>query len=134
MPRLDAQGLTALILVGAVTLAQASGPVIGVAVAEGSFRVDNSEVYGNTTLFDGAVVQTEKSSSRLQLKDGTRMDLGADSRARIFEKRTTLEQGQGVHDVPAGGGDETVASRHVCQHPLTAEPCRVRLPSPPSRR
>ena len=95
MPRLSAQGLIALILVGTLTLAQAAGPAIGVAVAEGSFRVDNSEVYGNTTLFDGAIVQTEKASSRLQLKNGTRMDLGADSRARIFEKRMTLEQGQG---------------------------------------
>ena len=50
------QSLIALILVGTLTISLAAGPAIGVAVASGSFQVDSSTVYGNTTLFDGSIV------------------------------------------------------------------------------
>ena len=95
MSRLSFQDFTALLLVGTLSFAATAAQSIGVAVATGSFNVDNAEVYGNTTLFDGSMVRTGASSSRLQLSNGTRVDLGADSRARVFEKRATLEQGQG---------------------------------------
>jgi hypothetical protein len=93
--RLSTQGLIALILVGTVSMALASGEAIGFAVATGSFQVDSAEVYGNTTLFDGATVSTAKASSRLELTNGARMTLGEDSQARIFEKKMTLERGVG---------------------------------------
>ena len=93
--RLSVQGLIALILVGALTISQAAGPAIGVAIANGSFQVDNSQVYGNTTLFDGATVQTGKVSSRLQLKNGANVSLGENSLATIFDQRMTLERGLG---------------------------------------
>ena len=95
MLRLSVQSLIALILVGTLTISLAAGPAIGVAVASGSFQVDSSTVYGNTTLFDGSTVQTEKEPSRLQLKNGTKMVLSGDSRATIFNRRMTLERGLG---------------------------------------
>ncbi|MBI1790324.1 MAG: hypothetical protein HYR60_22560, partial [Acidobacteria bacterium] len=102
MARLSVQALLALILVGTLTFGLAAGPAIGVAVANGSFQVDSSRVYGNTTLFDGTTVQTDQASSRLQLNNGTRMELGADSRARVYDKRVTLERGLGELETPAG--------------------------------
>ena len=39
-----------------------------------------------------------------------------------------LQEGGGLIDAPLGGGDETAASRHVREHPLAADPRRVRLP------
>jgi hypothetical protein len=93
--RLSVQGLIALILVGTVSAVLGGGEAIGFAVATGSFQVDRAQVYGNTTLFDGATVATENASSRLQLNNGARMTLGEDSQARIFEKRMTLERGRG---------------------------------------
>src|ERR1039457_3130664 len=78
MRRMSVQGLVALILVGTLTISQAAGPAIGVAMANGSFQVDSFQVYGNTTLFDGTRIQTEKAPSRLQLKNGAKMGLGED--------------------------------------------------------
>jgi hypothetical protein len=95
MRRMSVQGLTALILVGTLTISQAAGPAIGVAMANGSFQVDNSQVYGNTTLFDGASIQTDKSPSRLKLNNGAKMGLGENSKATVSNKRMTLERGTG---------------------------------------
>lgn len=95
MPHLSFRDSTTLILIGAITFSAAAAPSIGVAVARGSFQVDSSEVFGNTTLFDGATVETQQASSRLRLNNGTSLNLGEDSRAKVFEKRMTLERGIG---------------------------------------
>jgi len=68
------QALLALNLVGILAWASAPARVIGIAKANGSFRVDNSRVAGNTTLSDGATVETGEATSRLQLQKGTRVE------------------------------------------------------------
>jgi hypothetical protein len=78
---------------GAVTLAIAAERPIGVALSQGGFRADNSVVFGNTTVFDGTMVQTTEASSRLQLTNGARIELAVNSRAKVFKKRAALEQG-----------------------------------------
>ena len=81
--------LSALILAG-VLVAWGTGPVIGIAVANGTFQVDNAQVTGNTTLFDGSKIETAESSSRLRLRDGTRVELvGAPASVedRSYQKR-----------------------------------------------
>jgi hypothetical protein len=96
MSRLNVQGWLALILTGTLAVGLASsGVMIGVAIAKGSFRVDNARVSGNSTIFDGASVQTEESSSRINLHNGTRMALGPDSRAKVMAARLLLEKGLG---------------------------------------
>ena len=96
MARLTVQGLLALILVGTLSVGlAASGATIGVAIARGAFQIDNSLVSGNSTIFDGATVQTEKFSSRINLQDGTRMALGPDSKAKVMAARLMLEKGLG---------------------------------------
>src|SRR5207302_113872 len=96
MSRLTAQGLWVLILVGTLCVGMASsGKMIGVAIAKGSFQVDDARVSGNGTIFDGASVQTAESSSQINLQNGARMALGPDSRARIMAARLTLEKGLG---------------------------------------
>ncbi|MGD0199305.1 MAG: hypothetical protein ABSD27_00995 [Bryobacteraceae bacterium] len=88
------QALVALNLAG-VLAAWSTGPVIGIAVANGTFQVDNAQVSGNSTLFDGSRVETTEASSRLRLRDGTRVELAAGSRAAVFQNRTLLEKGFG---------------------------------------
>jgi hypothetical protein len=95
LPRLTIQDFTTLVLVGTLSFAATAAEAIGVAVGRGSFEVDNSQVYGNTTLFDGSTIRTAQASSRLQLKNGARLDLGADSQAKVFDKQATLERGVG---------------------------------------
>lgn len=84
--------LIALILTA--SLAIAATPAIGVAVAKGSFQIDKSKVYGNTTLFDGSVIETSQASSDLVLNSGARLRLAADSLARIHSDRLVLEKGK----------------------------------------
>ena len=43
----------------------AESPVIGIVSASGHFTVDRSEVWGNTTLFEGANIETGSASSQV---------------------------------------------------------------------
>ena len=81
---------------------EAATPMIGTAVANGSFRVDSMTVKGNATLFEGVTVETGAISSTMQLASGARMILGAESRGRIFGDHLVLERGQGQLDKPSG--------------------------------
>src|SRR6266567_2060565 len=70
---------------------QAEGTPIGMAVANGSFLVDQSRVWGNTTLFDGSMIETATAASDLQLNGGVMMRLASESRARVYRDRLVLE-------------------------------------------
>ncbi len=50
----------------------------------------------NATLFEGATIETGTAASRMDLVSGTRLELGADSRARFFGDHLVLERGQSV--------------------------------------
>ena len=75
---------------------------IGVATASGHFTVERSRVYGNSTLFSGAVVETTNASSQLTLNNGAKFQLGVDSKARVFENKVVLERGTGQGSGPKG--------------------------------
>jgi hypothetical protein len=89
---LSTQALLSLTLVCTVTSLTAA-PGIGLATASGSFRVNSSQVWGNTTLLDGATIETAKAASQVKLNNGVQMRLGADSRAKIYEGHLVLEKG-----------------------------------------
>lgn len=73
----------------------AASPAIGLVVANGSFQLDHSSVWGTATLFDGNVIETNISSSQLQLNNGVTLRLAAETSARVYEKRLVLEKGIG---------------------------------------
>lgn len=79
----------------------AGTPAIGIVTASGHFTVERSEVWGNSTLFDGATVETTSSSSDLALRNGVRVQLAPGSRARIWQNRVALERGIGQMAAPA---------------------------------
>ena len=84
----------------AASLAFAGTPVIGIITASGHFTVERSEVWGNSTLFDGATVETKSASSELALHNGVKLQLGAASRARVWDTRVLLEKGVGQMTAP----------------------------------
>ena len=90
-----------LVAIFSTALAFAASPVIGIATASGHFNVASSEVWGNSTLFDGTTIQTDKASSELALRNGVKMQLGASSKARVFENRVVLERGTGQVAAPS---------------------------------
>jgi hypothetical protein len=89
------QSLIAILLITFLTVSQAAGPALGVAMATGSFRIDGSQVSDNATLFGGSTIETEKASSRLQLSSGARIELAPGSRAKVYSDHLSLESGLG---------------------------------------
>ncbi len=100
-----------LLAVGAASLLTASGPAIGMAVADGSFQVDHSQVWGNATLFDGNVVETGQALSRLKFAGGARLSLAAGSRATVHQGRLVLESGMGQLESAPGFEVESLSLR-----------------------
>lgn len=82
----------------------AASPAIGVAITQGSLRVDEARVIGNGTLFEGTTVETGESSSQLRLTNGVEMRLASSSRGRVFRDRLILERGASQLE----GGDRFV--------------------------
>src|SRR5262245_496894 len=85
----------AIYLVFQLSIALAASPVIGVAIAKGSFQLDSSRTPGNGTLFEGSTVETGKASSELKMASGVRMLLDVGTRSRVYRDYMSLEKGAG---------------------------------------
>ena len=77
----------------AMVSAMAAPASIGIATAKGSFRVDDSYVAGNATLFEGVSVETGTNTGELSLSK-TRVAMAADTRGRVFQDRMVLDRGK----------------------------------------
>ena len=77
--------------------------------ASGHFMLDRSEVWGNTTLFDGGRIDNGAASSEAALRNGVKIQLGSASSASVSERGLTLLKGVSQvaapesYDVSAGG-------------------------------
>ena len=87
------QVVLAIFLVMQLSMGMAAAPVIGVASAKGSFRIDNATVAGNGTLLEGTTIETNRASSDVDLVGGVKMALGAGSRGRVYRDHLVLEKG-----------------------------------------
>ena len=90
--------LIALVLSANLALGMAAAPAVGIVTARGSFTIDDSSIAGNATLFEGNKIETGKTSSQLQLNNGARMQLAAESRGIVYRDRLVLESGSGRFD------------------------------------
>jgi len=70
------------------------GNVIGRVVSGDAFRLNGDTVISNGTLLDGAVIETVRTISSVQLSSGTRLSLSPASRARLYGDRMILEKGE----------------------------------------
>src|SRR5215469_16729941 len=66
---------------------------IGLVRASGEFTIDGSGTRDNSTVFDGSEISTTNATSHVVLEDGTRIDMGLDSRGQIYRDHVTIEQG-----------------------------------------
>jgi hypothetical protein len=82
-----------IVLSTVCSLVAATNP-IGMAFSGGAFRVDHSRVQGNSTLFEGTMIETESSISELHLKTGVQVELGAETRAIVYQRKLVLDYGQ----------------------------------------
>jgi len=93
--------LLSLLAASACLATSAAPSTIGTVRSVGDFRVDGSVVRGNSTIFDGDVIETAASRSVVQL-GSVQLTLAPDSRAKIFSDRTVLEKGTGMLRESAG--------------------------------
>ncbi len=84
----------AILMAMQLSLGLAAPSAIGIASAKGNFRIDNAAISGNGTLFDGVTVETQRSTGQLDLTSGAQLQLGVNSRGKVFTDRLILEQGQ----------------------------------------
>lgn len=77
----------------AVVLTTAATPPIGLAIANGDFRLDKQSVPGNATVFDGNTIETLENTSRVSLQTGTRIELAESSRGVFHRDYLKLEKG-----------------------------------------
>ena len=66
---------------------------IGMAIANGTFRIDHSQVWGSTTLLDGSKVESVAAAPELQLYAGANLRLAAESRITVYAHKSVLESG-----------------------------------------
>ena len=120
MLRLKTQGMVACLLAAHLTLATGAAPVIGVAVKNGSFKVDGVKIDGNATVMEGNRIESGSGSTRLQLSNGNLLRLGSDSTGAFYRNRMVLEKGTGeVQTAAAGFLAEAAGLRVAAEHPRT---------------
>jgi len=81
-----------LILMGCVGTLVGSVSSVGIVKSIGEFRVDGSTIRGNSTVFEGNLIETAAARSTVQL-GGAQITLLPNSSARVYRDHTVLESG-----------------------------------------
>jgi hypothetical protein len=87
---------------GAVSSLWGSSLAIGTATAKGAFVVNKTKVSGSAQLFDGSSVETGAAASRLQLNNGSLVNLNANSSVTVSGTEAVLVKGSGEFGAAAG--------------------------------
>lgn len=87
--------LPLLCVSGCLVAATATSSSIGTIKSPGEFRVDGSVIRGNSTVFDGNVIETRTATSVIQLA-GAQITLSGQSRVKVFRDHTVIEDGNGL--------------------------------------
>src|ERR1700704_965394 len=111
--------------IGSISWLSAEGTAIGMAVTNGSFQVDHSRVWGNTTLFNGSIVETAMAASQLQLSGGVQVRLASKTRVRVYQRKLVLEAGFGQLESAPGYEIEARSLRISTMAPETM--ARIKL-------
>src|ERR1700704_6360673 len=111
--------------IGSISWLSAEGTAIGMAVTNGSFQVDHSRVWGNTTLFNGSIVETATAASQIQLNGGVQLRLSSNTRATVYQRRLVLESGLGQLESAPGYEIEARSLRISTASPETL--ARIKL-------
>ncbi|MCX6594832.1 MAG: hypothetical protein NTV70_00510 [Acidobacteria bacterium] len=74
---------------------------VGVATADGAFRVAGLPVAGSSTLTDGAVIESAGTSARVLVNTGGRAELAPGSRMQVHADHLSFESGHALVTGPA---------------------------------
>jgi hypothetical protein len=90
------QSAIALVTCSCLVCIAASPSSIGIVVTSGQAQVDGAVVRGNSTLFQGSLVQAGTATSDLMLPGGSNLLLQADSAVKVYREYAVLEHGAAV--------------------------------------
>jgi hypothetical protein len=90
------QSAIALVTYSSLVCVAASPSSIGIVVTSGQAQVDGAVVRGNSTLFQGSVVQAGTATSDLMLPGGSNLLLQPDSAVKVYRGYAVLEHGAAV--------------------------------------
>ena len=90
-------GLTA----GATEKASAKPVTVGIATADGAFRVAGLPVAGSSTLTEGALIESAGSAARVLVNGGGRAELAPGSRMKVHADHLSFEAGHALVTGPA---------------------------------
>ena len=85
--------LLAVAVFGVAVLATAAS--VGIVSSTGDFRVDGSSIRGNSTVFEGSIIETASARSNVQLGN-VQITLLPDSRLKAYKDYAVLEKGWGI--------------------------------------
>ena len=101
------QSAIALFTSSCLVSVAASPSSVGFVVTNGQAQVDGAVVQGNSTLFQGSVVQAGVVTSDLMFPGGSSLLLQPDSTAKVYREYAVLQRGgaiqHGAHTLVADG-------------------------------
>ncbi len=101
------QSAIALFTSSCLVSVAASPSSVGFVVTNGRAQVDGSVVHGNSTLFQGSVVQAGSVTSDLMFPGGSNLLLQPDSAVKVYREYAVLQRGgaiqRGAHALVADG-------------------------------
>src|ERR1700684_4349125 len=101
------QSAIALLTCGCLVSVAASPSSVGFVVTNGQVEVDGSVVHGNSTLFQGSLIQARGTTSDLMFPGGSNLLLQPDSAVKVYREYAVLQRGgaiqRGAHALVADG-------------------------------
>jgi len=111
------QSALSLFTCGCLVAAASNPSGIGIVVTNGQAQVDGTVVHGNSTLFQGSVVQADKVTSDLRFSNGSNLVLQPGSAVKVYSEHAVVQQG-------------TVVQRGTAPYALVANGLKVSSSSP----
>ena len=99
------------------TYASAGTTVLGTASARGSMRVDGSTVQGDTTVFNGTVVETDDASANLRMGHGIDVTMSKSSKGTVYSDHFVLQRGASELTAPGPFEMEADGLRVIASKP-----------------
>jgi len=92
MFRIHASAAIFFAATASVAVLGAATPSIGVAISDGSIRINEAKTAGNASVFNGTTLETER-PAQVRLNGGAKLQFGNSSKAQLFSDHVDLQQG-----------------------------------------
>ena len=93
MHRLTVKAVISLAVSANLSILLAATSAIGVVTSNGNIILNDARTAANATVFDGSTLQTESIATKVRFNSGAQLQLGSESRGKLYSDRVVLEKG-----------------------------------------